>query len=79
MLIKFDRPTCPECGRIPVYIVESVKCLARIEPADDDEPGFEYLGESDVLWDTQGPERDAESNVSVVCENDHQWETRLLR
>ena len=37
MLLKFEQPTCPECGKIPLQIVESVRCLTRIQPADDGE------------------------------------------
>jgi hypothetical protein len=57
--------TCPICGAPAEYVVESVIALALI-----DENG-EYIGESNVMWDTQRPV--LSDGRKTLGHGGHQW------
>ncbi len=73
--MKWEQNTCPECGEPPVKLLEVVEAQALLQP--NGKGGFEYAGESKMLWDTQSPHEDPDHQglETLRCENDHEWET----
>lgn len=64
--------TCPRCGTVAEYQLESVLVHALL-----DESG-EYEGESEVLWDTQDPVTAPGSSMITYGHSDcgagaHEW------
>lgn len=73
--MKWEQNTCPECRGEPVKLLEVTEAQATLQP--NGEGGFEYAGESKMLWDTQAPYKTPENDLEVLrCDNDHEWETR---
>lgn len=78
MSMKIKTPCCPTCGEPPRGTVETIQGIAELlpltwgqQPADGG--GFEYAGETDVVWDTQEPVTDEHERVLLVCSNHHDW------
>lgn len=72
--MRFDKPTCPECGEEAEAILDMVPGLARIGAHDDGT--FEYSGETDIWWDDQVPwQHMGTGEVQLRCQADHSWLT----
>lgn len=71
-MFKFSTPLCPECGGKPGAILETLEAWAFLDG------NGEYVGESDVLWDTQIVDDDDVTGECTVicCECKEMWNTK---
>lgn len=70
--MQWEKNKCSECGELAVGILEKVDGFARLKP--DNEGGFDYAGETDMLWDTQDCIVVSGCNI-LKCANGHTWES----
>ena len=88
--MKFQQPTCPQCGCQAAYILEKLYAKAELifDITDPNSLGgniitpatiFEYQGGSDVLWNTQTRVLDPNGRVALECDSGHQWKTKELK
>jgi len=56
-----------------VDLLEAVEAKASLQPNGNG--GFEYAGGSKMLWDTQIPKKEPDGKETLLCDNDHEWET----
>ena len=74
--MKYKPDRCPECGQEPAYILERLLGLAMLEP--DDQGGYDYTGDTEVLWDEQDTIIDFKGRVALQCSKYHEWEAFYL-
>lgn len=75
--MKFKIAHCAVCGEPPVAIVERVLGNAFLcEP--DDTGDQNYMGETEIEWDTQETDTDADGDVEVFCDKHHFWKTAIV-
>ena len=60
-------------GKLIVGIVENIVGIANVDPND-----LEYLGETEVDWDSQMPQRDAQGNRIFIDEAGDEWPENKL-
>lgn len=73
--MKLSVPICPECGEPADGIYETLCATAWIERYEDGE--FEYIGDSDIGWDTQEPDVDEANTALVRCNRVHTWRSKI--
>jgi hypothetical protein len=76
--MKLTIPNCPYCRNPAAYIVETLYAHSAIGLNDDGT--FGYVGDSDMLWDTQQPLVDEETGLLWVrCGGvtPHEWATEI--
>jgi len=84
--MRFNPGRCPKCGARPRGIVERLSCLALLFFPRADPEGFnlrerpvagedeaEYLGETQVDWDSQETVIDEDGKVTLCCPHHHAW------
>lgn len=67
--------TCPECGQPALGTLERVDAVAQIEGFDAEGDPV-YVGETEIDWDTQVNQTDADGNLLVICPSLHIWSFR---
>lgn len=74
----FETPNCPKCGEPAAFVVEKMFALAGIAM----EPGSfraDYIGETEVLWDTQTPYTPTRNDTCTIqCASHHEWASKFL-
>jgi hypothetical protein len=74
--MKFDKPKCPQCGAPPRGTIDRLQGCAEL--SDADEAGeFEYSGTTNVWWDGQRTIRDKKNRVLLMCEDAHEWFSKM--
>lgn len=75
---EFEHPFCSKCGEPATQIAEKMAVQAHIH-LDPSTGGYSYIGESEVLWDTQvvddiehGPDL---GKCELMCDQGHTWRT----
>lgn len=63
-------PLCPKCHTPPTYTVECLTGLAEIRWNDDG--SIEYVGETDIDWDSQFTYHDRNGDIAYHCGNCHE-------
>lgn len=76
--MKFEKINCPQCGCCATGTLESIQGWARFHVPDVDEGAAEYVGHTDVVWDTQETIRDITGAVTLTCRNNHKWQSQRL-
>lgn len=76
MGMRFDPPTCPECGEEPQGTLETLPGCATFRRLKDGT--CEYGGSTEVFWDGQMTNLDKEGRVELLCKGDgaHDWFAR---
>lgn len=69
--MKITPCKCPECGGDIRGTVDQVPGIALLTDLGGGD--FEYAGETEVFWDGQTPETDADGRQLVQCENSHEF------
>jgi hypothetical protein len=69
--MRFDSWRCPECGETAKGQWDTVPGLALL--TFDTDNNCEWAGETEMRWDGQVPDIDAEGRVLLECPNGHQW------
>lgn len=74
--MRLSCPHCPHCGLPAIGTVEVLSGVARIfEP---DECGdTDYMGFTDVSWNSQKTNTNPAGEKEVICKDDHTWFTRI--
>ena len=73
--LKIQIPNCPECKSPARGTVETIPACAEFERCSR---GIaEYSGETEISWDEQETNRDSKGRVELVCENGHQWFSKM--
>ncbi len=74
--MKLEYPNCPTCGGPAIGTVEQVPGLAIF--TDVDANGCtEYGGETEIWWNDQRTITDADGRATLVCDGNHQWQSRI--
>lgn len=74
--MKFEKLTCEECGSPASSTWESIPGQALL--SEPDEFGeVEYEGETEVFWDGQTTDENAEG-VLLGCDCGHSWRSKLV-
>jgi hypothetical protein len=73
--MTFDTPRCDICGELARGTLETVSAVALL--FFDEHDWAEYSGETQIGWNSQVTQRDAEGRVALVCSNDHRWYSRV--
>ncbi len=69
---KFSHPKCPKCKEKANRILETLQAFAEIEIQDDG--AGDYMGSSDMLYDSQVPVYvDNKTKIILICPNGHEW------
>ena len=67
--MRFDPPTCPECGEYAKGTFETVPGLALLMFDADGEA--EYFGQTDMCWDMQTTDLDEQGRATLICPAGH--------
>jgi hypothetical protein len=70
--MRFDPPTCPECGEYAKGTFETIPGVALL--MFDDDGNAEYFGQTDVGWDGQETDRDEQGRATLICPSGHAWQ-----
>lgn len=78
--MRFDEPLCETCGAPAGGIVETLLAVASIYADENNPEKFEYLGDSDVCWDSQTPFCDEDGGLIILCCSrcDNEWNARMI-
>ena len=70
--MKFEIAKCPKCGEYPSSTSETIAGNAILsEPDENGEQ--DWIGDTDVCWDSQTTNRNEKGEVELNCENLHSW------
>jgi hypothetical protein len=73
--MKIEKPRCPECDLLVSGTSENVPGLAHLVQQDDG--SFEYQGGTKLFWDGVMTERTEEGEYMLLCENGHDWPSKI--
>ena len=73
MMMRFNKPKCPECGQLAAGILETVSGLALLRFTNARSGRAMYDGEMDVDWDSQNTCLAPDGRVFLECQNGHLW------
>ena len=73
--MRFDPPTCPECGEYAKGTFETVPGLALLMFDADGEA--EYFGQTDMCWDGQTTDLDEQGGATLICPAGHTWQAKM--
>jgi hypothetical protein len=73
--MRFDPSTCPACGQPAQGTLETIPGLARL--IFDEQGDAQYLGQTDVCWDAQTPDRTDDGRAVLVCPGGHAWPAHM--
>lgn len=76
-MLKIKDPTCFECGQSVSRLIENVPGLVFIEQKQDENDTFEYVGETEMLFDLSEPVKDGIGRSLVGCSQSHEWYTTV--
>jgi hypothetical protein len=69
--MKLAKPNCPTCGKPARGTLDTIYGVALLAEPDKDGQ-TDYIGETDVNWDSQRPVDDPEG-ITLECQEGHQW------
>jgi hypothetical protein len=77
--MKFEVPKCPQCGLMPIGIVEDIhSCVAFVTDVEGEDAMFAYEGETKVNWDGQMTRFDKDDGrATLVCGARHEWQSLI--
>lgn len=71
--MNWEKTKCPDCGEDVSGTLEEIEGIAQIEY--DGKGGFQYSGQTDVLWDNQKTAKRNGEDV-LMCPNEHEWTSK---
>jgi hypothetical protein len=74
--MRIQPANCPVCGEIAHGTLDTIPGVALLMPNEDS--SFDWAGETEVFWDGQTTDLDAEGRATVRCSNGHSWEATLV-
>lgn len=74
--MKLDISKCPVCGKEASGIIEVMTCVAYIGQGPDGSNDTVYLGQTDILWDSQQAD-EIDGQFEVQCDSKHRWMTNI--
>lgn len=74
--MRFFPDHCPTCGHAATSTVETVRATARI--CRSPEGIFDYVGDTDIDWDSQSLVEDARGQVTLCCDDFHEWQAMMM-
>lgn len=75
--MKFKRSTCPNCGKRPERILETVQAQYYITHQGGGEYDYDAWQASDVDWESSEPIVDDAGRVTLTCPDGHEWEAKM--
>lgn len=73
--LKLEPRSCPVCKVDARGIIETVRGCALLQFAADG--SARYGGETDMWWEEQRAEKDAEGRITLICGEGHEWQATL--
>ena len=76
--MEIMKPKCRLCDGVAVGTVDIIYGIALMSPENDDDPKtFQYMGTTDVNWDSQKPIADKRGRSKLICANGHTWFSKI--
>lgn len=69
-MLKFNQPICPKCGKPVNSVLQTIQGRALVCDGG-------WTGETDINWDSQANTIDRTGNITVACEDYHEWQTQM--